>query len=47
MVGVVVELVDDDVVHGGVRAVAEGDGNERFAAAGEGNFGLVWAGELD
>ena len=33
MVGVVVELVHDDVVHGGVRAVAEGDVGEDFRSA--------------
>ena len=35
MVGVVVELVHDDVVHRGVRAVAEGDVGEDFGSAAD------------
>ena len=35
MVGVVVELVHDDVVHRGVRAVAEGDVGEDFRGAAD------------
>ena len=35
VVGVVVELVHDDVVHRGVRAVAEGDVGEDFGGAAD------------
>jgi hypothetical protein len=45
VVGVVVEFVHDDVVHGGVRAVAEGDVGEDLGGAAD-DWGVVVDGRV-